>query len=131
MEFKDAITHLKREAQPPMLHFFALWALTAIAFMITAYVVPGFQVSGFLSALTAAAVFGLINALVRPLLVFLTFPITVVTLGAFLLVVNAICLLIASAMTPGFEIRGFWAAVLGWLVLSLVSWGLNRLALAV
>jgi len=114
-----------------MLHFFALWALTAIAFMITAYVVPGFQVSGLLSALTAAAVFGLINALVRPLLVFLTFPITVVTLGAFLLVVNAICLLIASAMTPGFEIRGFWAAVLGWLVLSLVSWGLNRLALAV
>ncbi len=114
-----------------MIHFFALWILTALAFMITAYLVPGFQVSGFLSAMTAAAIFGLVNALVKPLLVFLTLPITVVTLGAFLLVINAVCLLLASVITPGFEVKGFGAAVIGWLVLSLVSWTLNRLALAV
>jgi putative membrane protein len=114
-----------------MLHFFALWLLTALSFIITAYVVPGFQLTGLLPAMAAAAVFGFINALVRPILFLLTFPITVVTLGLFLLVLNAVCLLLASALTPGFEIKGFGSAVLGWIVLSVVSWGLNRLALAI
>ena len=113
-----------------MLHFLALWLLTALAFIITAYIVPGFQVSGLFPALAAAAIFGFVNALVKPVLFFLTFPITFVTLGLFLLVLNALCLWLASALTPGFQIRGFGSAMVGWIVLSLVSWGLNRLALA-
>jgi len=114
-----------------MLHFFAIWLLTAFAFIITAYFVPGFKVAGFMPALVAAAIFGFINSLIRPVLVFLTFPITVVTLGLFLLVINAFCLMLASALTPGFEIKGFGSAVIGWIVLSFISWGLNRLAMAV
>jgi putative membrane protein len=114
-----------------MLHFFALWLLTALAFIITAYLVPGIQITGLLPAMAAAAVLGFINALVRPILVLLTLPITFVTLGLFLFVVNGLCFFLASAVVPGFQVKGFGSAIVGFIVLTLVSWCLNRLVTAI
>lgn len=113
-----------------MFYYFALWCVTALAFMVTAYLLPGFRVSSFTSAMVAAAVLGFVNILIRPLLVFLTLPISILTMGLFLLVVNALCLWLASALTPGFEIRGFGWALLGSIVLTLASALLQHLAAA-
>ena len=96
--------------------------VNAAALMLAAYVVPGLAVRSFTTALLAGLVLGLINAIVRPVLVILTFPITLVTLGLFLLILNGFCLWLASTVVPGFEVHGFWAAVLGALLISVVSW---------
>ena len=109
------------------MHWLALWLLSALAFVITAWLVPGLQLRGFGSALIAAAMMGIVNVLVRPLLIFLTLPATILTLGLFLLVVNALCLMLAGALTPGFTVKGFWWAVLGAIVLSVVSLLLHSL----
>jgi len=77
------------------------------------------------TALVAGAILGLVNVLVKPVLVVLTLPLTLVTLGLFLFVVNALCLGATAAVVPGFEISGFWAAMAGALVVSVVSWILN------
>ncbi len=95
------------------------WVLSAIALLLVAHFVPGFYVSGFLSALIAAVVIGLVNATVGFVLKILTFPITILTFGLFLLVINALMLELASALTPGFEVRGFRAAFVGALILAL------------
>jgi len=97
------------------------WILSAIALLIVAYVVPGFYVSSFLAALVAAAVIGIINATLGLVLKVLTFPLTVVTLGIFWIVINALMLEIASAFVHGFEIRTFVAAFLGAILLSLIN----------
>lgn len=97
----------------------------ALAIVAAAHIVPGIEVRGVLSALAAGLVLGLINAAVRPLLLILTLPLTLVTLGLFLFVLNALCLWLTSALVRGFEVQGFWAAVLGALLVSLVSWVLN------
>lgn len=97
----------------------------ALAIIAAAHIVPGIEVRGVLSALAAGLVLGLINAAVRPLLLILTLPLTLVTLGLFLFVLNALCLWLTSALVRGFEVQGFWAAVLGALLVSLVSWVLN------
>jgi len=101
--------------------FFAHLIVSAALLLIVANVVRGFQMSGALSALLAALVLGLVNALVRPLAIVLTLPLTVVTFGLFLLVVNALMLKIAAALVPGFRIEGFWPAVWGGLVLALLN----------
>jgi putative membrane protein len=101
--------------------------LNAVALGVAAWFVPGLTLSGPLTALVAGLIFGIVNALVRPVLVILTFPLTLVTLGLFLFVVNALCLGLTAAVVPGFEVSGFWAAFLGALVVSLVSWILNGL----
>lgn len=103
------------------MHWFALWLLSALSFVVTAWLVPGLKLESFGSALIAAAVMGVVNVLVRPLLLLLTLPVTVLTLGLFLFVVNALCLMLVSALTPGFWVKGFWWAVLGAVVLSVVS----------
>jgi putative membrane protein len=110
-----------------MPYFLVTWLLTAIALMITAYIVPGFTVTSFVAALVAAIVLGLVNAIVKPLLVILTLPLTLVTLGLFLFVINAITILIAGAITPGFSVAGFVPALVGSIVLTLVASGLNFL----
>jgi putative membrane protein len=98
------------------------WVLSALAVWIVAHVVPGFYVSGFKAALIAALVIGFINATVGLLLKILTFPLTLITLGLFWLVINALMLELASALlTPGFQVRGFLAAFLGAILLSLVN----------
>jgi putative membrane protein len=108
-----------------MPRFIITWLITALSLLITAYFIPGFHVRSFMAAIIAAAVIGLVNAIVRPVLSLLTLPITILTLGLFAFVVNALTLWFASAFSPGFEINGFIPALLGSLVLSLVSGLLN------
>jgi putative membrane protein len=106
-----------------MKHFFLTWVTTAVALLITANFVPGFDVRDFLSALVAVIVIGLVNAFIRPILKFLAFPITLLTFGLFTFVINAFSLWLASNLTPGygFEIRGFFPAFFGSIVLTIVS----------
>ena len=84
--------------------------------------IPGIALDGWGTTLLAGLVLGLVNALVRPVLLVLTFPLTLLTLGLFLLILNALCLALAAWLVPGFNVAGFWPAVLGALVVSLVSW---------
>jgi putative membrane protein len=97
------------------------WVLSALAVWIVAHVVPGISVSGPVAALVAALVIGLINATLGLLLKILTFPLTILTLGLFWFVINALMLELAAAFVRGFEVRGFVPALIGAVVLSLVS----------
>ena|SRR6266496_2283856 len=97
------------------------WLLSALALLIVSHVVPGFVLTGFVAALIAAVVIGLINATLGLLLKVVTFPLTILTLGIFWLVINALMLELASAIVPGFHISGFGAAFIGTIVLSLVN----------
>ena len=99
--------------------------INAVTIGLAAYLVEGISVTGAVPAVVAGLVLGLINALVRPVLVLLTLPLTLVTLGLFLLVLNGLCLWLTSAVVPGFTITGFWAAFLGALIVSIVSWALT------
>src|SRR2546427_5351892 len=94
----------------------------ALAILAAAYVLPGIEVSGGMALLAAGLVLALINAVVRPILLLLTLPITLVTLGLFLFVLNAFCLWLTSELVKGFEVHGFWPAGFGALVVSVVSW---------
>jgi putative membrane protein len=93
-----------------------------LAILAAAYLVPGIEVSGGLALLAAALVLGLINAVVRPILLFLTLPFTLVTLGLFIFLLNAFCLWLTSLLVKGFEVHGFWTAVLGAMIVSVTSW---------
>ena len=97
------------------------WCLVALSILVTAKIVPGVKVEGFKPALIAAVVLGALNVLVKPILVILTLPITVLSLGLFLLVINAIIVSLAGYLVPGFWVRGFWAAVFASIVISLCS----------
>src|SRR3712207_754069 len=108
-----------------MPHFLLTWLLTAVALVITAHIVPGFGVKSFVAALVAAVILGLINAIVRPILVLLTLPITLVTLGLFLFVINALTIWLAGSITPGFVVQGFGSALVGSIVLTIVASVLN------
>lgn len=114
-----------------MLQFIITWLATAISLMITAFVVPGFAIVSFSSAVVGAAVLGFVNAVVKPILVLFTLPLTILTLGLFLLVVNAIALGLVSYLTPGLTITGFFPAVFGSIVLTIVSGFINQLFPAV
>jgi putative membrane protein len=103
------------------------WLLTALALLVVAHLVPGFHVAGFGAALVAAIVIGLINATIGLVLKILTAPLTLITFGVFLLVVNALMLMLASSLLRGFEVRGFGAAFIGGIVLALINMGLRWL----
>ncbi|HMT18158.1 MAG TPA: phage holin family protein [Ottowia sp.] len=94
------------------------WLLSAAALLGVAYIYGGVSVASFSSALVAALVIGLLNMLVRPVLVLLTIPITLLTLGLFLFVINALMFWAASGLVGGFHVAGFWAALLGSLIYS-------------
>lgn len=94
------------------------WLLSALALLAVTYLYPGVQVTSFGSALIAAAVIGLLNMVVRPVLVVLTLPVTIVTLGLFLFVINALMFWAASGLLAGFHVNGFGAALLGSLIYS-------------
>ena len=94
------------------------WVLSAAALLLVAYLYPGVQVASFGAALIAALVIGLLNMLVRPVLVVLTIPITILTLGLFLFVINALMFWAASGLLSGFHVNGFWAALIGSLLYS-------------
>jgi len=102
------------------------WLLSAVAVSVSAWIVPGVAVESFGIALAVAAVLGIINAVVRPILVLLTLPITVVTLGLFLLVVNAACVGLAARLVDGFHVNGLLPAVVMVVVLTVISSVLGR-----
>lgn len=97
------------------------WILNSIALWVVAYLVPGFHYRDWIAIALAAAVLGLLNAIVKPILYFLTLPITILTLGLFLVVLNALMLKLTAALVPGFAIDGWWYAILGALLLAAVS----------
>jgi putative membrane protein len=110
-----------------MLQFLLTWLATAISLLITAWIVPGLVIKGFTAAAIGAIVLGLINAIVKPILILFTLPLTILTLGLFLLVINAIAFGLVGYFTPGFEVNGFFPALFGSIVLSLVSGLINQL----
>ncbi len=107
--------------------FLIHWLITTIAILIAAYLLPGVTVKGFFAALVTALVLGLINTFIRPILLILTLPINLLTLGLFTFVINALLIMLTSAFVPGFDVRNFWWALLFSLVLSLIKWALNAI----
>ncbi|HET6459192.1 MAG TPA: phage holin family protein [Syntrophales bacterium] len=101
------------------------WIILTIAIIAASYLLEGIHISGFFSAFFAAAALGILNALFRPILLILTLPINVLTLGLFTFIINALMLKMASGVIPGFEVHGFWTAVIGSLIISVISWLLN------
>ncbi len=110
------------------MHFLIHWAVVAVSLWVATSIVPGVHVASTGTLLLAALVLGLVNALVRPVLFILTLPITIITLGLFYLVVNGIAFALTAALVPGFTVRGFGSAILGALVVSVVSWIIGSLA---
>jgi len=102
------------------MNFLIKLLITAIAVLVSSYFLPGVGVDSFLIAVLVAAVLALLNALLRPILVLLTIPLTILTLGLFLLVINAVIILLTDGLVPGFHVDGFWWALLFSLILSLV-----------
>lgn len=110
-----------------MLNLLLIWILSALALIAVAYIVPQVHVGDFKAALLAAAVLGLVNTLLKPVLAVLTFPITVLTLGLFYFVLNALLFWLAGSLTKGFRVEGFWGGVFGVVVYSIIQWALNSL----
>ena len=101
--------------------------INMVAVLIISYLFPKIiRVDGFLAALVAAFLLGIVNSIIKPILVLLTLPITVLTLGLFLLVINGLMLWLVSALVKGFYVNGFWGAVFGSVLISIVSWILSR-----
>jgi putative membrane protein len=101
-----------------------IWILNAVALLAVAYLLPAIHVAGFGSALIAALLLGLVNTLIRPVLVLLTLPVTLLTLGLFILVINGLLFWFVGSVLQGFTVDGFWAAVLGAILYSVISWAL-------
>ena len=106
-----------------------VWLINALALIAVAYLLPSISVSSFTSALVAALVLGLVNAIIRPVLVLLTLPVTVLTLGLFILVINALLFWFVGSILDGFHVQGFWGALLGSILFSIVSWLLATIVL--
>jgi putative membrane protein len=104
---------------------FIRWLTLTGAIIFTAYIVDGIQVSGLFSAFLAAAMLGILNAFFRPIVLLLTLPINILTLGFFTFVINALMLKMASGVISGFKVYGFWSAILGSLLISIISWLMN------
>jgi putative membrane protein len=103
------------------------WLILTVAILSAAYLLDGMEVRGFTSAFFAAAVLGILNAVLRPVLIILTLPLNIFSLGLFTFVINAFLLKMASGVIPGLEVHGFWPALFGSLIISLVSWLLSSL----
>jgi putative membrane protein len=101
--------------------------LNALAVSVAAYFVPGMILTGPGPAILAGVILGFVNAIVRPVLLLLTLPFTLLTLGLFIFVVNAICFALTAALVPGFDLSGFWSAFFGALIVTIVSWVVNGL----
>jgi putative membrane protein len=110
-----------------MRKLFIVWLINALALLALPYVVPSVQVNGFMTALVAALVLGLVNSLIRPMLVLLTLPVTIVTLGLFIFVINGLLFWMVASFIEGFHVAGFWSAVLGAIVYALISWAASML----
>lgn len=104
-----------------MIQWIGTWFVTAVTFLIAAFIVPGFRVRGFAAALWASALVGLFNMFLRPVLMFLAFPLNVLTLGLFTFVVNAFVLRLAAYFLEDFEISGWLSAIVGAIILAIVQ----------
>ncbi|HBA54191.1 phage holin family protein [Syntrophorhabdus aromaticivorans] len=101
------------------------WLVMTASIMIVAYVIPGVTVSGFFAALWVALFLGIVNVLLKPLLILITLPINILTLGLFTFIINGLLILLASSVIKGFQVSGFWVAVLFSILLSIVNFLLN------
>ena len=101
------------------------WFINTLAILVTSYLVKGIEVTGAAALIMAAALLGILNALIRPILIILTLPINILTLGLFTLIINGGMLWFVSFLIKGFIIQGFWPAVIGALMISIVSWIIN------
>jgi len=112
-----------------ILRLLVVWLINTVALIAVAYLMPSISVSSFGAALVAALLLGLVNTGVRPVLVLLTLPVTILTLGLFIFVLNGLLFWMVGSWLEGFSVGGFWAGVLGAIVFSLVSWLLSALVL--
>ena len=101
------------------------WLILTTAIIFASYMLDGIEVKGFFSAFFAAAVLGILTAFIRPILPILTLPINILTFGLLTFLINALLLKMASGIIPGFEVHGFWTAIFGSLIISIISWLLN------
>ena len=105
------------------------WLINALALIAVAYLVPSITIASFWSALSAALILGLVNAVIRPALILLTLPVTLITLGLFIFVINGLLFWLAGSFIDGFVVGGFWAGFFGAILFSIVSWILSALVL--
>lgn len=112
-----------------ILRLLLVWLINTVALIAVAYLMPSISVASFNAALVAALVLGLVNAVVRPVLVLLTLPVTILTLGLFIFVLNGLLFWAVAEWLEGFTVAGFWSGVLGAIVFSIVSWLLSALVL--
>lgn len=107
--------------------FILKWLISTVAILITAYLLPGVSVSGFWAALIVAAVLGIVNVIIKPILVILTLPINILTLGLFTFVINALLIMLIAAIVSGFNVVNFWWALLFSIILSIITYILSRI----
>jgi len=110
-----------------VLNLLLVWLINALALLALPYLVPSVQVDSFYTALVAALLLGLVNTLIRPLLVLLTLPVTVLTLGLFVFVINGLLFWFVASFVEGFRVAGFWSAFFGAIVYALISWAASTL----
>ncbi len=101
------------------------WIISALAIVVAAYILPGVHVDGFFTALVTAVVLGILNAFIKPILIILTLPITILTLGLFTFVINALLILITSFIVPGFRVDSFWWAIAFGILLAIIHYFIN------
>ena len=112
-----------------MFKLLLVWVINAVALLAVAYLMPSISVASFTTALVAALILGLVNAVIRPVLILLTLPATILTLGLFIFVINGLLFWFVGTYLQGFTVAGFWAGVFGAIVYSLISWALSALLL--
>src|SRR5687768_18080911 len=112
-----------------MLRLLIVWLINTLALAAVAYLMPSVGIASAGAAILAALVLGLVNTIIRPILVLLTLPVTVLTLGLFIFVINGLLFWMVASWLEGFEVAGFWSGVLGAIAYSLVSWLLSALVL--
>jgi putative membrane protein len=112
-----------------MLRLLVLWLINSLALLTVAYVLPGIDVANFTTAMIAAVVLGLVNAFIRPVLILLTLPVTLLTLGLFIFVINGLLFWMVGSWLEGFTVAGFWSGFFGAIVYSIISWALSSVLL--
>jgi len=106
-----------------------VWLINALALMAVAYLLPGIAVASFVTALVAALILGLVNTIIRPIFILLTLPVTLITLGLFIFVINGLMFWFVGSFITGFVVAGFWPGVFGAIGYSIISWALSALLL--
>ena len=110
-----------------MMNLLIVWLVNTVSLIAVAYLMPSIRVADFTTALIAALVLGLVNAVIRPVLVLLTLPVTLLTLGLFIFVINGLLFWFVGSFIKGFVVEGFWAGFFGAIIFSLISWALSAL----